>query len=94
MTNNAVLDFIFLNPMAPVKTGKRAEVKKARNAYGIIFYHRNPPRESVLLKILKYSHWVYMNTAFYDDDYQAREILEDFFEEYSFPVKPETNTRK
>ncbi len=72
----------------PVKTGKRAEVKKARNAYGIIFYHRNPPRESVLLKILQYSHWVYMNTAFYDDN-QNREILEEFFKKYSFPVKPE-----
>ena len=70
----------------PVKTGKRAEVKKARNAYGIIFYHRNPPRESVLLKILQYSHWVYMNTAFYDDN-QNREILEDFFKKYSFEIK-------
>ena len=75
-------------PLHPVKTGKRAEVKKARNAYGIIFYHRNPPRESVLLKILQYSHWVYMNTAFYDDN-QNREILEEFFKKYSFPVKPE-----
>lgn len=75
----------------PVKTGKRDEVKKARNDYGIIFYFRNPPRESVLLKILQYSHWVYMNTAFYDD-YPNREILEDFFEEYSFPLKSDTKT--
>ena len=72
----------------PVKTGKWEEAKKARNHYGIIFYHRNPPREKDLLKILQYSHWVYMNTAFYDDN-QNREILEDFFKKYSFPVKPE-----
>ena len=72
----------------PVKTGKRDEAKKARNHYGIIFYHRNPPRESVLLKILQYSHWVYMNTAFYDDS-PLRKNLEEFFKKYSFPVKPE-----
>ncbi len=72
----------------PVKTGKRAEAKKAMNHGGLIFSYRNPPRESVLLKILQYSHWVYMNTAFYDDN-QNREILEEFFKKYSFPVKPE-----
>ena len=78
----------------PVKTGKRDEVKDARNDYGIIFYFRNPPRESVLLKILQYSHWVYMNTAFYDDN-EDRDILEEFFKKYSFPVKPENiNTGK
>ena len=73
-------------PLHPVKTGKRAEVKKARNAYGIIFYHRNPPREKDLLKILQYSHWVYMNTAFYDDS-PLRKNLEDFFKKYSFEIK-------
>ena len=72
----------------PVKTGKRDEAKKARNHWGLIFYYRNPPGESVLLKILQYSHWVYMNTAFYDDN-RNREILEEFFIKYSFPVKPE-----
>ncbi|MBQ9336360.1 MAG: hypothetical protein IJS14_03565 [Lentisphaeria bacterium] len=75
----------------PVKTGKRNEAKKAMNHGGLIFKYRNPPRESVLLKILQYSHWVYMNTAFYDD-YPNREILEDFFEEYSFPLKSDTKT--
>ena len=78
----------------PVKTGKRDEVKKARNHGDLIFNYNNPPRESVLLKILQYSHWVYMNTAFYDDN-DYRDILEDFFQKYSFPVKPEKiNTGK
>ena len=70
----------------PVKTGKRDEAKKARNHYGIIFYHRNPPREKDLLKILQYSHWVYMNTAFYDDS-PLRKNLEDFFKKYAFEIK-------
>ena len=70
----------------PVKTGKRDEAKKARNHYGIIFYHRNPPREKDLLKILQYSHWVYMNTAFYDDS-PLRKNLEEFFKKYSFEIK-------
>ncbi|MBO4649148.1 MAG: hypothetical protein J5806_13430 [Lentisphaeria bacterium] len=72
----------------PVKTGKRNEAKKARNHWGLIFNFRNPPRESVLLKILQYSHWVYMNTEFYNEPWQ-RELLEEFFTKYSFPVKPE-----
>ena len=72
----------------PVKTGKRNEAKKAMNHGGLIFKYRNPPRESVLLKILQYSHWVYMNTAFYDDS-PLRKNLEEFFKKYSFPVKPE-----
>ena len=70
----------------PVKTGKWEEAKKARNHYGIIFYHRNPPREKDLLKILQYSHWVYMNTAFYDDS-PLRKNLEEFFKKYSFEIK-------
>ena len=70
----------------PVKTGKRDEAKKARNHYGIIFYHRNPPRKRDLLKILQYSHWVYMNTAFYDDS-PLRKNLEDFFKKYTFEIK-------
>ena len=69
-----------------VKDGSFEETKKARNHYGIIFYHRNPPREKDLLKILQYSHWVYMNTAFYDDN-EDRDILEEFFKKYSFEIK-------
>ena len=71
-----------------VKDGSFKEARKARNHGGIIFYHRNPPREKDLLKILQYSHWVYMNTAFYDDN-EDRDILEEFFKKYSLPVKPE-----
>ena len=69
-----------------VKDGSFEEAMKARNHAGIIFYHNNPPRQKDLLKILQYSHWVYMNTAFYDTN-SYRSILENFFKEYSFKIK-------
>ena len=70
-----------------VKNGDPAETKKARNHAGIIFYHDNPPCKTDLLKILRYSHWIYMNTAFYNDN-RDRKILEDYFKKYSFEIKP------
>lgn len=71
-----------------VKNGSLEEAKKARNHGGIIFYHRNPPRRKRdLLKILQYSHWVYMKTAFYDDN-RDRKFLEEFFKKNSFEIKP------
>ena len=70
-----------------VKDGSFEEAMKARNHAGIIFYHNNPPRKKDLLKILQYSHWVYMNTAFYDAN-SYRKTLEEFFKKYSFKTKP------
>ena len=70
-----------------VRDGSFEEAQKARNHGGIIFYHRNPPRKKDLLKILQYSHWVYMNTAFYDTN-SDRKILEDFFKKYPLKTKP------
>ena len=71
-----------------VKTGGFDEAEKAKKHLGLIFRSHNPPREKDLLKILQYSHWVYMNSEFYRRP-SEREILEEFFKKYSFPVKPE-----
>lgn len=69
-----------------VKSGNSTEARKVRNHAGIIIYYDNPPCKTDLLKILQYMHWVYINTAFYDDDISTGE-LKMFFEKYLFKMK-------
>ena len=76
-----------------VVNGNYLEARKMKNHSGAIFYYRNPPREEDLLKILKYSHWVYLNSCFYYG-ISERAVLEEFFQKYGFPLEKESDFKR
>ena len=69
-----------------VQTGDMDEVKQIRNHQGLMFYPNNPPCDYEFIQLLRYSHWVYGNTRFYDDS-PSSNVLEKFFCEKGFPLK-------
>jgi|GEM_PF-6400110 len=73
--------------------GNYLEARKVKNHFGAIFYYRNPPRKDDLLKILQYSHWVYLNSCFYYD-ISERASLEEFFRKYGFPLEKESDFKR
>lgn len=80
-------------PFAPVvlllnrvHKGTAAEARRVRNHGGLMFFLNNPPDEQELMQLLHYSHWVYVNTQFYEDS-QFLNDLEDLFRKKKLPVK-------
>ena len=80
-------------PFAPVvlllnrvHTGTAAEARRVRKHGGLMFFLNNPPDEQELMQLLHYSHWVYVNTHFYEDSLLLND-LEDLFRKKKLPVK-------
>ncbi len=69
-----------------VQTGDMDEVRQVRNHGGLMFSPNNPPGDHEFMQLLRYSHWVYGNTRFYDDS-PFLNVLEKFFCEKGFPLK-------